>query len=61
MAYFEGNALYVGGGQNMNIDLYHIKQKMGYMNFEMDGCLFEKNYGLNVAFGSAMVIDGRQN
>jgi hypothetical protein len=61
MAYFEGNALYIAGGQNMLIDLNHIKQKIGYINFEMDSCVFEKNYGLNIAYGSAMTIDGRQN
>jgi hypothetical protein len=27
----------------------------------MDSCTFNKNYGLNVGYGSALVVDGRQN
>lgn len=35
--------------------------KVGFLNFKITNCTFTKNYGLNVAQGSAIYVDGKQD
>lgn len=78
MAYFEGNAIYIRGGQvDKNVlaedtkklltggfsNIHHSMpaENRGALQIIIDDCIFKNNYGLNVGFGGAVSIDGRQN
>ena len=37
-----------------------LVSKRGLLQVEIDQCIFERNYGINIAFGSALSIDGLQ-
>jgi hypothetical protein len=50
MAYIEGNSLYIRGASDTK----------GLLSVDIHECLFKYNYGINVAFGSAVSIHGEQ-
>lgn len=43
------------------LDPEELTTNRGLLQVEVDACTFEKNHGINVAFGSALSIDGRQD
>ena len=58
-AYFEGNALYIKGGKlNKKMTNNGSKSKNSLIQTEINGNIFEKNYGLNNALGAALSING---
>ena len=58
MAYLEGNAIAIRGAQRQGGDLDLISN-MALLQLAIVGCTFKKNYGLNVADGAAVAIDGK--
>ena len=61
IAYFQGNAIFIKGGQEFNVfkvDPRMFESKFGFMQVLIENCIFEKNYGFNVAYGSAIAITG---
>jgi hypothetical protein len=48
MAYIEGNSLFIRGASDTK----------GLLSVDIDECVFKYNYGINVAFGSAVSIHG---
>ena len=59
-AYFDGNAIYIKGAQKYYNDEAIIDNE-SLMHVAITKCKFIKNYGVNVAIGSAISIDGRQD
>jgi hypothetical protein len=58
MAYFEGNAVFIRGAQKSINTTSSLTSTTGYLTIKVDNCTFQKNYGLNIARGGALVIDG---
>jgi hypothetical protein len=58
IGYLEGNAIFIGGGQSSEPVL--TKEKRGLWRVLIDDCTFEQNFGINVAFGGTVAINGRQ-
>lgn len=58
MAYFEGNAIAVSGAQRTRSDRDFVRND-SLLQVVITDCTFKKNYGMNVAIGGAVSIDGR--
>ena len=58
ISYLEGNAIFIIGGQKNE---YSLNEKKGLLQIEIADCLFSQNSGINVAYGGAVVINGRQH
>lgn len=66
MAYLKGNAINIYGTKNMQQgkrNMRHINnnEEKGTMQILIDNCRFQRSYGLNVAIGAAVSIDGGHN
>lgn len=65
MAYFDGNAIYLIGGQTNKTVKYNDKDtyisKKALMHATIEKNLFEKNHGMTTSLGAAVSINGRQS
>lgn len=65
MAYFEGNAIHIIGGQTNKTVKYNqvntFTSRKGLIHATINKNLFTKNHGLNIGFSSALSINGGQS
>jgi len=62
MAYFEGNAIYIRGGQHAataSSSASSLIRKSGLLHVQIRSNKFKFNHGINIALGSAIKIDAR--
>ena len=59
-AYIEGNSVYIRGASQGSVGSV-LERTKGLLQVEIDECNFQRNYGINVGFGSAVSINGRQD
>lgn len=58
IAYLEGTAIFIGGGQSTEKTL--TREKRGLFRILIENNVFEWNFGINVAFGGVIATNGRQ-
>ena len=59
-AYLDGNAIYIKSAQKAE-GAGAVANTESWMQVVIEGCKFQKNLGINVAFGAAISIDGKED